>query len=496
MRKKKMLLNSSTALIKQLITIICGFILPRYILMYFGSEVNGLITSIAQFLGFISFLEMGIGPVIQSNLYKPLAEKNKEEISKIVVSAERFFRKLAVIFIIYLFPLVLFFPTLIQNNFGFVYTASLILIISISTFAQYFFGITYQLLLNADQKGYVQISLQTVTIALNTVASVFLMKMGASIHIIKLATATIYLARPLGQVIYVHRKYNINHKIKFEGEPIKQKWNGFSQHLAAVVVENTDVPVLSIFSSLQNVSIYSVYYTVVSSIYNTVMTLATGLESLWGNMLARKEIEKLRELFEVVEWLIHMGCTWMFSVTGILIVPFVQVYTDGILDINYNFPVFGAILVMAYGLRGIRLPYFDLISAAGMYKETQNGSFIQMAINLSVSVLLVFKFGLSGVAMGTLAAMLYHTTYFAWFLRNHILNRPFRIYLRYLSADVVIATVCAVISSRIGLGAISYLAWAAMAVKVSVLCAVICLVMNFVMYRQMFGKLVRLVCKR
>lgn len=422
--RKKLFLNSVTALIKQLVVIICGFILPKYILIYFGSEVNGLLTSIVQFLGFISFLEMGIGPVIQSNLYKPLAEKNSDEISRIVVSAERFFRKLAVIFLGYIVLLIALFPLLIQSNFGFVYTASLILIISVSTIAQYYFGITYQLLLNADQRSYVQLTLQIATVIMNTAASIVLMKMGASIHIVKLATATLYLIRPFGQVMYVHKKYDINHKIEFMGEPIKQKWNGFAQHLAAVLVENTDVVILSVFSSLQNVSIYSVYYNVVNGVSNVVMTLVTGLESFWGNLLARNEIAKLRDTFEVVECCVHMGCTWLFAVTGILIVPFVRVYTAGVHDTNYIVPVFGAMLVTAYSMQCLRVPYFRIIKAAGMYKETQNGSFIQMVINLSISILFVFKFGLNGVAIGTLAAMLYHTTYFAWFLRNHILNRP------------------------------------------------------------------------
>lgn len=492
-RKKKLLLNTVTALAKQLITIVCGFVLPRYILSYYGSSANGLVTSITQFLAFISFLEMGIGPVIQSNLYKPLADKNSAEISKIVVSAEKFFRRIAAIFLVYIACLVAVFPFLIKSEFGFIYTSSLILIIAISTFAQYYFGITYQLLLNADQKAYIQITLQMVTILLNTIVSVVMMKMGASIHAVKLATAVIYLVRPLGQMLYVHQKYDIDKKIHFESEPIKQKWNGFAQHLAAVVVGNTDVTVLSLFSSLQNVSIYSVYYNVVYGVNSTVMTLVTGLEALWGNMLARKEMKKLQETFDVVEWLMHTGCSWLFTVTGILIVPFIRVYTDGIIDTNYAVPLFSAMLVIAYGVQCLRVPYFRIIKAAGMYKETQNGSFVQMFINLILSILLVFKFGLNGVAVGTLAAMLYHTTYFAWFLRNHILNRPFTIYLRHLLIDMVTAVSCIAASSGISLGSVSYLSWALMAVKVSVICVIVCLLINFVFYRDKFQLLTRFI---
>lgn len=55
-RRKKLYLNTGTALLNQLVILVCGFILPRYILSYFGSDVNGLVTSITRFLSVISFL--------------------------------------------------------------------------------------------------------------------------------------------------------------------------------------------------------------------------------------------------------------------------------------------------------------------------------------------------------------------------------------------------------------------------------------------------------
>lgn len=61
MRSKKALANISVALILQIVAIICGLILPRLIISTFGSDVNGLINSITQFLGYIILLEAGVG---------------------------------------------------------------------------------------------------------------------------------------------------------------------------------------------------------------------------------------------------------------------------------------------------------------------------------------------------------------------------------------------------------------------------------------------------
>lgn len=69
MRKKLLAKNTTASLISQITALVCGFILPRLFLQYFGSEVNGLVNSITQFLSVISFLELGVGAVVQSSLY-------------------------------------------------------------------------------------------------------------------------------------------------------------------------------------------------------------------------------------------------------------------------------------------------------------------------------------------------------------------------------------------------------------------------------------------
>ena len=170
MREKRLFYNTVSSLVFQLTTIICGFILPRLILSAFGSEVNGLVNSITQFLGIISFLELGVGAVVQSALYKPLAEKKQDDVSKIIASANKFFTRLGEILLIYVIILVVIYPQFAGKNFGFAYTATLIVAISISSFAQYFFGIVNRLLLTADQRGYIQYNAQTIAVVGNTIA--------------------------------------------------------------------------------------------------------------------------------------------------------------------------------------------------------------------------------------------------------------------------------------------------------------------------------------
>ena len=492
-RKKKFFLNGVTGVAKQVVTVLCGFILPRYLLLFYGSSVNGLVSSITHFLSFISLLDMGVGAVVQANLYKPLADQDRDQISRIVKASERFFKRLGLIFSGYIIVLCFVYPSVINSDFDFAFSATLILIISGSMLAEYLYGMTYQLLLNADQRAYIPQTIQIATIILNTVLSVVLMYLGASFHVVKLASAAVFVLRPLLQMLYVRKHYSINRQIVLHGEPIKQKWNGFSQHFASVVCMNIDVAVLTVFSTLLNVSVYSVYYNITYGVAQIIMTAATGLESLFGNMISRNEKEELQKVFDAVEWIVHFGITIIFTIAGITLIPFVTVYTKGITDANYIHPLFGALLTAAYASQCLRIPYFRLIKAAGHFKQTQNGSYISAGLNCIISIILVFEYGLVGTAIGTLVAMFYHTCYLVWYLRKEIVRRPVILFLKYLFSDVLTVALIYYLTRGLINTVSSYTEWMILAIKISLVALPVSFAVSFLLFREKIGNFVKLI---
>lgn len=86
-------------------------------------------------------------------------------------------------------------------------------------------------------------------------------------------------------------------KVKYTEEPITQKWNGVAQHVAAIVLDGTDTIVLTLFATLEDVSIYSVYYLVVNGVKQLFMSLTKGVESLMGELWAKQELKELNKFF-------------------------------------------------------------------------------------------------------------------------------------------------------------------------------------------------------
>lgn len=495
MREKKLVANTGTSLLLQICTIICGFILPRMILGAFGSSVNGMVNSISQFLGVIGFLELGVGSVIQSSLYKPLAEKDDESVSKIVVSGQKFFSRLASILLVYVCILMFTYPFFAKQEMGVLYTSSLIAILSISSFAQYYFGIVNSILLTADQRGYVSYITQIITLILNTVFCAVLINCGASFHLVKLTTSLIYVIRPLCLSYYVKKHYCINRKIQYTGEPIKQKWNGVAQHISAVILDGTDSIVLTIFVGLKAVSIYSVYNIIVAGIKQLFLSMTNGVQSLIGELLAKEEYEELNTFFGWVEWSIHTGVVFVFGVTALLIVPFVQIYTQGITDANYIQPLFAVLIVLANAAHCLRLPYNIVILAGGHYKQTQKCYIIAAFLNVIISVVAVKKFGLVGVAIGTLMAMCYQTIWMAIYDSKNIIQWSFKNFVKQIVVDIITIVLMsstmfvAPVKYYFTLSSISDISWIVLAIKISIVSIIFICVVNLICYKKYMIKL-------
>ena len=486
MRSKKAVKNIITSLLQQIVTVICGLIVPRAIIVTFGSSVNGLISSITQFLSYITLLEAGIGPVIKSALYKPIAKKDKTQIEKILKASQRFFRVISGIFIVYLIALCFIYPLIVSTEFEIGYTISLILIIAISTFAEYFFGMVYKLYLQAEQKTYITSTIQIGTTILNAILVIILIKFGSSIQVVKLGSAFVFVLRPILQNIYVKKKYNINFKNVKEKYELKQKWDGLAQHIASVVHNNTDIAILTIFTNTAEVSVYSVYLYVVTGIKNLVQALTGGVDASFGDMIAKDEQENLNRSFRTYELFYFTLITIVYIITLVMILPFVEVYTNGVTDANYYRPIFAILITLAEFMWSIRLPYSGITLAAGHFKQTNKGAWVEVFTNLIISIALVFKFGMIGVAIGTLVAMTIRTIEFMYHTSKYILKRSQMENVKRV-AILIIETLIMVpigfyISSFIEVN--SYISWIGLAILVGIIALLGVGITNSITYRK------------
>lgn len=468
-------LNIVVSLLGQLITLLCGLVVPRLMLSAFGSEANGAAASITQFLAYITLLEGGIGGVARAALYKPLADHDTAGISAVMAELQRFFRVIAYIFLGYALILACSFSKISHVEvFGWGTTFLLVIVISISTFAQYFIGITNSVLLQAAQKTYVTTAISIAATIANTVLTVLLVYAGCSLLTVKLASSCIFVLRPMALQFYVKRTFAIAKVTGGNKTYLKQKWTGLGQHIAFFLHSNTDIMILTVFANLSLVSVYSVYNMIVAHIQSLTASFSSGMEALFGEMIAKEEYAELNRTFDKYETLISVVSVIMMSVTAVLIMPFISLYTAGITDANYWEPLFALTLILASLLYCLRMPYHAVVIAAGHFKQTNLAAYGEAILNVGLSILLVNRLGLIGVAIGTMVATAFRFAYYVWYLSKNIACRKITLFIKRSFTNVA----CFLGSFFIGSSTISrisiddYWIW--------VMCGVVCVILSVI----------------
>lgn len=472
MTKKATLINMIANIILQFTNIITWFVIPKLILGYFGSEVNGLVSSITQFLSYITLIEGGVTSVIMASLYKPLINGDEEKISSIVCTASKFYRKIGFYFIGYSMLLAIVYPIIFRSSFTYEYVAVLVVILSLSLLIQYMFSLTYRTLLNADKKGYVVSFTQTLILLLTVILSYFSVKIFPSIHILKLISGVLFILQPIIYKKVVDKHYNISKNVKSDKNLINQRWNGFAINVAAFVHNSTDVAILTIFTNLTVVSVYSVYALVVQGLKAFIDAVSNAIVPVVGKAYASGDNEELSKVIDIYEYIILLMVFFMFSIAGLLITPFVLIYTKNVVDANYNQLLFGVLLVIAEATYVVKYPHLNLSYSANKFKELVKPAFIEAGINIIISVILVNQYGLVGVAIGTFLSMSYRLVYQVHFTQKMLKSRK-EVYFYKKLFIFVLATLLGI--------AISYL------IIPDIKLTILSLVINAVLYSVVFG---------
>lgn len=484
-RTQKAFLNVASSIIAEAVALVCGLILPRLILSNFGSAYNGITSSISQFISYISLMKAGIGGATAVALYKPLAEKDNRRISEVLAATESFMRRIAMLFAAFVIVFAAVYPLLIVREFDWLFTASLVVIISISTFGQYYFGFTYQMLLSADQKDYITTGLNIITTIVNTIISVILINNNYSIHLVKLASSLAHLITPICLYVYVRKKYSIISGIKPDTNVIPQRWDATAHEVASFVNNNTDVVLLSLFSNMQEVSVYTIYHYVISNLKKIVTQATVGFGAAFGDMYARNEIDLMHQNLGIFELIIYSFTSVLYSVAFAMILPFVSVYTKGVTDVEYIRPFFALVTILSSVFNCFRIPYRVIVINVGHYKQTKNGAIMEAIIHIVVSVFGVIKFGLIGVAFGSLVAMVFRSCQYAIYLSNNIMHRDITYFVRHvLLTFAIIGIVYFVSKSYLPKDINTMLSWVSYAFITTIMAVFLTLTTDLLFYRE------------
>ncbi len=495
MRSEQAFKNMAANLFLQIVVFISGIILPRFILQAYGSSINGMITSVNQFLTYLGLAEAGVATASVVALYTPLALGRKDEVNSILSAARKFYNRSGVLFLSLTAVLVFIYPFFISGQLDNSLVRWMIVVLAGSTLVDYFFLGKYRVLLMANQEGYVVALIQSAGTVANMVVSIGLIYAGASVLAVKAVATGVYVLRLFLVKAYAKKKYP---DLDFHAQPaegaLKQKNAALFHQVVTIIVNNTDTTILTIClgsRSLLEVSVYGIYMLVVNAVNQLLTSFSNGLTAGFGEVIARREEETLKKSYSDYEYMFFLIFFVVVACMGVLLIPFISVYTIDMKDVQYVRPVIAVLFTLLVFLQNVRIPGLTIICAAGHYKETRYQAGLEAAINIVVSLALVWSMGMTGVLLGTVCSYGYRSFEIILYTNRHLIPGTAKTAFSRIIRNLVVTAVLIVAGIwLIPQNMTSFINWFIYAVAAGVVSVVLIVGVNYIAEPQEFKNLI------
>ena len=402
--KSRLFTNMASYAILQVVNMLVGLVLPRLYLAVYGSEVNGIISTINSFTTYFSYLEAGLGLTLIHSLFKPLAENNISKTNGILSFSKKQYRKISYLYFILVVILSLVFPFFkAANDIGKGEFISLVFVIGLYGALDFYTMAKYRVILTADRKEYVISNAMILAQLLRFGLVSLLLNFEMSVVFVKIVPILTLIVRSVILKIYVAKKYpNLSFSVKEKTtvSASKDRWDALLLQIS--ISTSVSLPTIIVSQALgyKEANVFAVYSLVITAMISIVSALSSGVSPMLGRSIAQgKDINKTYNIYDFV---VSIVITVVFSITTIMIIPFVVIYTNVVDDINYVVPSYAILFCVWASLYSYRIPVTAVINAAGIYRPNR----IHNAVNLVMQIIGGVVATIIGGAPGLLIVMI------------------------------------------------------------------------------------------
>ena len=427
--------NSVVALGFYLVNLMLQFYSRQVFFVELGTEVLGLNTTATSLLQFLNLAELGVGSAIGVTLYKPLLEKNYTAINEIVSLQGWLYKRIAYFIIIGSAVLMCFFPWLFNKSelpLWYAYTSYSVLLFSaiLGYFVNY-----KQIVLSANQQEYFVRCSYNACMIIKVITQIIAMKLFSNAYILWLVLEVVFaIIASVALAAMVRKKCPYLKTNTTLGKELKTKYPDvlikvkqmFFHKASRYALTQTSPLIIYAYATLTLVAIYGNYMLIVTGLTALLTAMFDSMSSGVGNLVAEgnrgRIISVFRELFSSRFLLVSVFSFCLFFLAA----PFVDLWIGDGFNIDKVSLLF---IVLIFYLNTSRSVVDSYINAYGLFRDIW-APVIEATINLSLSILLGYYYGLPGILAGVAISLL--LVVFCWkpfFLFKAGLKTPIKMYV-------------------------------------------------------------------
>ena len=219
----------------------------------------------------------------------------------------------------------------------------------------------------------------------------------------------------------------------------------FIYKVSGTIQGNTDNILISIFVGTVYVGYFSNYSMVITAIVSFITLVFTSIKSSIGNMIASNNTSQEEKLFlfDVLE----MINFWIIGFCSICLFCLLQDFIGSFIGKEYLLDITVVVVaILNFYTSNIRQTIWTFRETTGLFHETRYITTITAIINLFLSLILGYNWGMAGIIAATVIARMIY----AWWKEPMILfhkffhKSPRKYYLSYIKRMCLCMCVCAV----------------------------------------------------
>lgn len=445
-KQKASVLTLISSIINSLLAVVFGLIYNNYVIIIYGSNANGLISALAQFVAFFSIIEGGFTTAAVVAVYNPLVKNDYKKLNDILYTSKLKFIRIGVVITISVLSCGMVYIRFVDSPFSAIKTCSLLIISVLTTSISLCFEAKYSILLQGSNKAYIQTMIATFCRTITWIISMgliiydFDIVLVYSINILNVALNVLILRK------YEHKNYPyVKYRGEFHSDYIIGTSDVMLQKIANTIFTSTDLVLISIFIDLASASVYNLYFQVYRAVFGVLSAIAQAPFNSFGHVFnGENGRERIAELFYTYQHIILMCSTIMLTITCIIIIPFIKIYTSSITDYEYVYPSLAVLFFSQIYSQIINRPYGLILNVTGNFKMQNTQCIVAAIVNIVVSLAFIRIWGINSIVLGSFIATLIivvmniHQAY-KNVLNQHSFKAIKNIILNYVIAILVIS---------------------------------------------------------
>ena len=409
-RTARVIQNAKVALFFYCINLILQFFSRKIFLDYLGAELLGLNTTAQNLLQFLNLAESGIGAAVAFALYKPLSQKNRQEIIDIVSLQGWFYRWVGLFVIAGSIVLMAFFPWIFAKaDVPLVYAYGTFIAFLISALLGYF--VNYKMIvLSADQKEYkITIETQSIKVIKVLIQMLAIWKLPHGYMWWMVLEVLAAISTSIRLHYCVKKEYPWLCPDLLNGKQLKERYpfllvktkQLFFHKVGGYVLTQTTPLLIYLFTSLTVVAIYGNYLVLITGCFLLVDALSRGLGASVGNLVAEGDSEKILRTFWEILTVRLILATWICTGFFYLSDEFIELWIGKDYLLKKDSLIVLTLIFFIQMSRSCDL----FLSAYGLFKDIW-APLVESILSLTFSILLGYFYDLTGILIGVLVSQL------------------------------------------------------------------------------------------